>query len=186
MTEKYCIICNRKLLLMTNSNQKYCDRTLRNCYRKADAKRKREQYLMTQKECMSCRKMVSEKGMKKYCKSCILEEKERKRKAKRKPCKTNGCNIIVRSKKPFCSKCIKRQNLLDKYCRICGKLIGKDQSNKARYCSDDCRDIRDGKKVSTNDLSWEEQTSMMEPKKKVDEITINPFFLQKRGSKGKK
>lgn len=180
MAEKNCIICNRELPIIKHANQKYCDKTLRNCAKKAESQKMKLRYVPQPKQCRSCRRIVTELGMKKRCAKCVAEDKANT--IKEHECNVDGCNRMVRKNTPTCSQCKKKQNIIPQYCRTCTKLIGDDQSKKARYCSDDCRDVRDSKTkpVSENDMRFLDKGS----KKKDTEVYSK--WTQPRGSKRRK
>lgn len=195
-----CESC-RKTEKATGNNQRFCE----DCSKKREIEyfkklnESKKQYIW--KVCTECNKEVREYSMRKRCRSCI--EKGTKKMSSPKMCKR--CNEVeVEPGKIYCPEC-KRTTQLEnmnkryhahkpkRYCRGCGTSI--DHIHRARrYCSDECKAskpvpkkkvIKPKKKVEKDELPWEEQTTQMQPRKKNEDIQINPFFLQKRGSKSK-
>lgn len=193
-----CAICT-KIEIATSNHQMYCEscRSLVNRGHVNAFNKSRRQNVY--KTCIDCQNSVKELGMKKRCRACLNKKAEIDSSAKM--CKR--CNEIeIPSGKVYCPECkrttqlenMKRSyaaNKTKRTCRGCEKSIDHIPPAQ-RYCSDECRVrkpkkevVKPTKKVIKDDLPWEEQTSQMQPRKKAEDIVINPFFLKKRGSKGK-
>ena len=188
-----CAICT-KIEIATSNNQRYCEscRSLVNRGHVNAFNESRRQN--TYKTCIECQNSVKELGMKKRCRECLNRKKELNSLAK----VCNKCKKVeIPTGKVYCTKC-KRTTQLEnmkksyavnkpkRFCRGC-KCPIEHIPPAQRYCSDECR-IRKPKKekeaVKPKKIPTLSNQKCGRIVRKAEDIVINPFFLQKRGSKG--
>lgn len=157
MKYTHCSVCKRNLPTIRHARQKYCDESLRDCAKIANKEKLKERYIPSQRQCRTCRKMVTEPGMKKQCKQCVQEAKDAV--ITEHECMSEGCTRMVRTKRHNCSICLKK--------------IGRKYYNK--IVKDDI--IEEPKKKSLPPIKEKSKAV-----KKVEPY-VDPKWTQPRGSK---
>jgi hypothetical protein len=176
MSSKTCHICYKELPLYIHNRQIYCSDKCIAIGKQTTTRILKQRYnFNSPRKCKRCLIFKSELGMKAHCKECLDVIKETEVK-KCMQCKVEN----VKTKSKYCSTCAKerhkeqirvsneKQKKFRKPCRGCGDKLPEGLNPKARYCSDDCKNVKVVKVVK-------EVTEIIEKPKKE----LNSYWLSR-------